>query len=101
MSESLDEECRAAVERAVHLAELLLANRMSELDAARAIGSLGTVECLEYIQEGFDFVDSMGAFWDLVYLWEMQKDNAGRQETLRKIRNAVAEFLVEARRGLA
>lgn len=57
---------RFCVERAVHIAELVLANKMSELDAAKAIGSLGTVECLEHIQEGCNFVDNMGALWDLV-----------------------------------
>ena len=74
---------------------------MAELEAATAIGELGTFECLEYIQRGFDFVDSMGALWSLVYHWEMLTDESERQDTLQKIRRAMEEFLVEVKGGTA
>jgi hypothetical protein len=101
MIEGLDDECRDAVERAVHIAELALTGQMAELEAAEAIAGLGTIECLEYLQVGFDFVDTMGALWGLVYQWEMQPGESARQDTLQGIRRAMEEFLVEAKGGTA
>jgi len=101
MIEGLDDECRAAVERAIHIAEQALTGQVAELEAATAIAGLGTIECLEYIQAGFDFVDTMGALWSLVYHWEMLTDESARQDTLQKIRRAMEEFLVEVKGGTA
>jgi hypothetical protein len=101
MIADLDDECRDAVEHAVQIAELVVAGQMAELEAATAIAGLGTIDCLEYLQAGFDFVDSMGALWALVYQWEMFAGESARQDTLQKIRTAIEEFLVEAKGGTA
>jgi hypothetical protein len=99
MRSSLDEKCSDAVKRAVLLAEQVVSGDLAAIDAAETIARLGSFDCYEFLQEGFDLVDRMGGLWTLIYEWQggEYSDPCPKDEVLRDIRQELSEFLVRAK----
>ena len=99
MRPSLDPNCSDAVKRAIHLAEQVVRGDIAAIDAATEIARLGSMDCYDFLQEGFDLVDRMGGFWALVYEWEGGElwDPRPKDEISRAIRQEMSEFLIRAK----
>ena len=99
MAKPLDEKCRAAVQRAILLAKLAVRGDLAAIDAATTIARLGSFDCYEFLQEGFDLVDRMGSLWALVYEWEGDEvwNPRPKDEISRAIRQEMSEFLMRAK----
>jgi hypothetical protein len=99
MQPSLDQKCGDAVRRAILLAERVMNGDLAAIDAANMIARLGSFDCYDFLQEGFDLVDRMAAFWVLVYEWEGEEvwDPRPKDEISRAIRQELSEFLIRAK----
>jgi hypothetical protein len=98
MSQVLDDPCRAAVQRALEIAELCLKGDLPEIDVARVIAKLASFDCYDFLDGGFELVDLMGEFAAPIYVLDVDEpDEKEKAEISREIRRALSEFVVQAK----
>ena len=80
--------CKAAVERALQLAQQIATGEIHPIDGAQQIAWLGSADCYDFLGE-VDVVMDMAGFWEFVSNWEVRQDDASaRGELSEEIRQA-------------
>jgi hypothetical protein len=87
--------CESAIERALQLAQQILAGEIAPFDGAHQIAGLGSADCYDFITE-IDVVGAMAALWQEVDDWEIRQDDAvARDEISVEIRRAASALIDE------
>ena len=99
MGRVLDDQCRAAVQRALETAELCLRGDLSEIDAASEITKLASIDCFDFLEGGFELVDLMGEFAAPTYVLEVDEpDEKETAEISLEIHQSLSAFVMRAKR---